>query len=350
MKKYITTFMMLLLVGTGLAHAQSCVNYNLSYAVYASESAANFAGDAAYTPGTGSVSINGNEQSTQVCHRWLAGGDCAQWVTQYDSGTVSITVNGFVVSTTYNQNSTSSTIASALAAAFNANSSSPVTASASGSVVSVSANTPGAGSNYTLSATSANATSTLANLFGGPSFTASPSGSALTGGTNGNATGHILTSVLTDGSASMSVNTQYDWCQGAQQQLPTATHTPYATNTVNGVGGSNAGTSQCVTCYLSYQNNEDSGAVPVGQEVSFDYSGSVQCSIGGLIYAFGGPSGSLRIAISNYLYVNTIGGVCTYGLYCVNGTATCGYPTVEITACRVRQITSLSTNSCTESE
>jgi len=105
--------MMLLLGGTGVAHAQ-CVTYSLGYAVYSTYSLDNTqGGSAGAVPGTGSVTISGFEQSTQVCHRWLAGGDCQQWITQYDSGAVSITVNEFTVSVNYGSTSTASTIAAA---------------------------------------------------------------------------------------------------------------------------------------------------------------------------------------------------------------------------------------------
>ena len=69
----------------------------------------------------GGVTIDGQEQSTQVCHRWAVGGDCMQWITVYDYGTVSITVNGVVSSVSYNSNSTPSTLATALASAINSN-------------------------------------------------------------------------------------------------------------------------------------------------------------------------------------------------------------------------------------
>jgi hypothetical protein len=332
MKKYITTSLMLLLVGTGFAHAQQCASYALSYAVYTSASPSNIQeGAGGPVPGAGSVVISGYEESTEVCTHHLAGGDCQTYTTVYDSGNVSITVNGFNVSTTYGRGTTSSTIATALATAFNANANSPVNASVSGSVVSLIAKASGSGSNYALSATSANGSAQLLSQFGGPSFYAAPSGSALAGGANTSTSGHILASVLVDGSASMTViNTQYPQCQQMQQQLPSATHTPRAYNVVNGVGGWGNGSSGCVNCYISYQNNEDSGAVNVGAEYSFGTEGDVICSIGGLIYALAGPTETLRIAVSNYAYAGTAGSVCTYNLYCRGGYATCGYPSIGV--------------------
>lgn len=283
MRKYITTLMMLLLGGTGIAHAQ-CVTYSLGYAVYESESLDNIqVGAGGPVPGTGAVIISGNEQSAQICTHHLAGGDCEFYRTVYDSGTVSMTVNGVYVSTSYGEGSTASTIASALVTALNSNGTSGVTASVNGTVlVSLIATTKGAGTNYTLSSTSS--TSQLAT-FGGPSFSAEASGSTLAGGAATSDLGDMLTSVLVDGSASMTLDQSAPGCSEPEYgnlvaELPYATHTPSAYNVVNGAGGWTTGTSGCVTCYLSEQSNADSGAVNVGIEYPFTYGGEVDCSIG----------------------------------------------------------------------
>ena len=137
----------------------------------------------AATPGEGSVSISGSEQSVLVCHRWLQGGDCQQWITKYDTGTVSITVNGHPDSVTYGSTSTPASIASALSSAINGDSGAPVTASASGSTVSLISKATGSATNYSLSASSSTNDPTD---FGTASFWPTTSGSALTGGqTNG---------------------------------------------------------------------------------------------------------------------------------------------------------------------
>jgi RHS repeat-associated protein len=135
------------------------------------------------TPGSGSVSISGAEQSTQVCHRWLAGGDCQQWITVYDHGTVSITVNGVLSSVSYGSGSTSSSITTALASAINSNGSinSLVSASASSSTVTIIAKQGGSQTNYSLSAA---ATTGDPTDFPDGSFYTSASGSALSGGFN----------------------------------------------------------------------------------------------------------------------------------------------------------------------
>jgi RHS repeat-associated protein len=145
------------------------------------------------TPGTGSVNITGSEQSVvdgewvEQCALWFEG-YCLEWEwvwqeqTYWDFGGVSITVNGLTKSTTYAQGSTGSSIATALRSAINADSNYPVTAGGTGSTVTLTAKTNGFSTNYSLSATSW--TSDPAH-FSGPSFVPVPSGSTLTGGTDG---------------------------------------------------------------------------------------------------------------------------------------------------------------------
>ncbi len=136
------------------------------------------------SPASGSVTISGFEQSTQVdyCQDW--GGSCPQTI--WDSGTVSITVNGHTDSANYSGGFTSSTptsIASDLASAINGDSAASVTASASAGVVTLTAKTAGTvGNGYSLSVTSA--TNDVPD-FGGPSFYGSASGSTLSGGIAG---------------------------------------------------------------------------------------------------------------------------------------------------------------------
>lgn len=159
----------------------------------------------AATAGTGTVTIGGSEQSTvvQQCTRMLAGGDCISWknVTVYDKGTVSITVNGVVGSTAYGSASTSATIASGLVNVFNGNGNSPVTASLSGTVITFTAKTTGAATNYTLT-TSVTYDSTN---FSCCSFTATPSGSTLTGGADA-----TYNTIYDSGTSTITVNGHSD--------------------------------------------------------------------------------------------------------------------------------------------
>jgi hypothetical protein len=289
-KRNFTLVLMLLLIATGVAHAQNtaCINYSLNYAVYDSEtlSGVGYVGPTA-NPGTGTVTISGNERQKQGTCAQTQGypvPHCIRYNILYDSGTVSIAVNGYTASVSYVSSSTAAGIASALAT--NLNGHSNILATVNGNVITIGAETSGAGTNYPLSVSSF---STNHN-FSGTSFPISSSGSALSGGVDGPAVDHVLTSVITDGSASMTL-TPGGQCQDAfynqlVQQLPTATHTANSYNSINGVGAWGSGQTECVTCYLSYENDQDSGALEDGQEVPQTIEGQVICSIGGQIFTF----------------------------------------------------------------
>lgn len=134
------------------------------------------------TSGTGSVTISavdpsGGDQYYVVdpCADW--GGSCPHNV--YDTGTVSVTVNGYTTSTTYSGSDTYTSVASNLASAINNDSGAYVWASASGVTVSLTARSSGSGTNYSLSASSSSNDPTD---FTPPSFGATTSGANLTGG------------------------------------------------------------------------------------------------------------------------------------------------------------------------
>ncbi len=103
----------------------------------------------------------------------LTGGADAH--TLYDSGTVTITVNGVATSASYGNGSTAASIASALAGGLN--SGTLVNASANGNTITITSRLPGAASNYSLSVSSGSG-----DGFSPASFSASPSGTALAGG------------------------------------------------------------------------------------------------------------------------------------------------------------------------
>ena len=126
----------------------------------------------AQTPGTGWVTISGSLQDPiYPC----GNSTCPT----YDSGQVTITINGFFAATKYGRASqtTAASVAKALAAKLNS-ATSPVTATAAKSKITVTAKTAGIGSNYPLSTSV-----TYNTLFAKPSFIATPSGPNLTGGT-----------------------------------------------------------------------------------------------------------------------------------------------------------------------
>jgi hypothetical protein len=129
----------------------------------------------AQTAGSGSVTISGSEQGpVYPCgHR-----SCPT----YDSGQISITVNAFKATTNYSNSGgqkNSQQLASSLAAKLNATTS-PVTATVSNTKITLISKVAGVSSNYPLSTQV-----THSSLFAKASFTATPSGSTLTGGSGG---------------------------------------------------------------------------------------------------------------------------------------------------------------------
>lgn len=98
----------------------------------------------------------------------------------WDSGHVTLTVNGVGKTVTYGQFDTTTTIATNLAAAFHGDGTAPVDASSSGSVITLTARTAGAAANsYTLSGST---TTNDPNDFSPGSFFANPTTSTLTQG------------------------------------------------------------------------------------------------------------------------------------------------------------------------
>lgn len=133
------------------------------------------------TPGQGSVTISGSNTGTQIQYQCGQYNYC--WRTAYDSGSVSITVNGFQVTENFYQglNSTSSALATNLAGDLNAPGS-PVTATVNGSVITLTSKIQGQQTNYSLSSTVWNSDTTD---FPNCVYTATTSGATLTGGTGG---------------------------------------------------------------------------------------------------------------------------------------------------------------------
>jgi YD repeat-containing protein len=130
------------------------------------------------TSGSGSVTISGTEQTYTDFSNCVEGSGLEQCPTVWDTGAVSITVNGKQKTESFGQGDTSAGIASGLASQFNGDGTSPVTASVSGSVVTLHAKTAGAVTNYSLSTASSSQAG---------SFSGSASGANLTGGTDGGA-------------------------------------------------------------------------------------------------------------------------------------------------------------------
>src|SRR5436305_5289070 len=127
----------------------------------------------AQTSATGSVTISGSLQGP-IC----VNSSCSI----YDSGQVAITVNGFKITAAYSHSGSQKTatqLANSLATSLNA-AASPVTATVSKSKITMTSKITGTAANYPLS-TSVTHSSSFANA----SFSATPSGPTLTGGTGG---------------------------------------------------------------------------------------------------------------------------------------------------------------------
>jgi RHS repeat-associated protein len=154
-----------------------------------------FAISVTHTAGSGSISAT---PSTGT----LTGGT-DNWV--YDTGTLSVMVNGQTLSqpVSYGQSSTPASLATSLATAINSSSSlgSLVTASASGTAINLVAKASGVSSNYSISASSSTASVNPPHAFQTPSFDISASWGDLTGGQNAGSGG---TSVAAAGSATVS--------------------------------------------------------------------------------------------------------------------------------------------------
>jgi RHS repeat-associated protein len=147
------------------------------------------------TAGSASVTVSGSEQFASTCP---PSGGCQ---TIPNSGTVSVTVNGFSASGNYGPTVTTSMIASSIASGFNS-SSSPVSASVSGSTVMMTLKLPGANFSFSTSATYSSTMcasgTTSAPCFSGPSFSASPASGSSTNASGGVSTSPFVTTYTYD--------------------------------------------------------------------------------------------------------------------------------------------------------
>jgi RHS repeat-associated protein len=98
----------------------------------------------------------------------------------YDAGQVKISIGGYSATVNYDQNSTTSLLAIALAGILNGDTLSPVSASLSGSTINLTSKAIGTAANYTLSGSSVSTQFS----FTSPSFNATPSGSTMVNGAN----------------------------------------------------------------------------------------------------------------------------------------------------------------------
>ena len=144
--------------------------------------------------GAGSLTITGSERSvttagTRYCAAFDNHGRCVDFefnppTTTYDSGTVTITVNGHSDNGSYVSGSTPTSVATSLATTINADASAFVNATALNGVLSLTARQTGAATNYSWSVSSSS--SDPADFGTAGSFSSSTTSGALTGGIDGN--------------------------------------------------------------------------------------------------------------------------------------------------------------------
>jgi RHS repeat-associated protein len=130
--------------------------------------------------GPGDPCMNPPNPNFSLTASGLGGGTDGSSTTSYDSGSCTVTVNGHTSNpTSWGQGWTASQIAGDLVGKINADGAFVVTAQQSGTALDLTAKNPGAGTNF---AFSSSCSSNDAAHFNPPSFTASDSGPALTGG------------------------------------------------------------------------------------------------------------------------------------------------------------------------
>lgn len=108
------------------------------------------------------------------CQSWSQGPDL------YDTGTITVNINGYPGTTTFRQGSTPASVAAEFAEYLNIDPSAPVTGVASGATVTITSRQAGSQTNYSLSTST---TWDSAN-FVGASFNVTTSGATMTGGTD----------------------------------------------------------------------------------------------------------------------------------------------------------------------
>ncbi len=231
----------------------------------------------------------------------LTGGQAPQTI--YDSGTVTVTVNGHPDSAPYQQGSTTSTIASGVATAINNDGSAYVTASASGSTLTVTAKQTGSGTNYPFSVS----ITYDSTDFTSPSFSASPSGGNLSGGSDGGGTiydhGTVTVTVNSQQQASYSYG-QSDTASTIAQQLSSAIGTGCSGLLVKAaVSGSaltltactaGSGTNYPFSVSITYDTNDFSSPSFSASPSSGNFSGGSDG--GGTIY----DSGTVTVTVNGH--------------------------------------------------
>jgi RHS repeat-associated protein len=161
------------------------------------------------SPATGSVTITGGSDRS-MCDPDIPPPHC---ITIWDTGSVSITVNGVTKSADYGRDSSVGSIANTLASEFNADPNAPVTATVSNATINFTSVESGTTADYNFSVSA----DTNNPDFAGPSFDGTPSSGALAGGSDNGGSQSLLFPFVTH-YAYDPMNNLTNITQGAQQR------------------------------------------------------------------------------------------------------------------------------------
>jgi RHS repeat-associated protein len=280
---------------------------------------------------TGSMTFNGNEQSTQVLVQSAASGTATVSIAGYeqsyyykpepppgcdpavyipcdqpgydiyDSGAIYVTVNGYAIQGSYNQWATPENIAASFVTVINNDTNAPVWASSSGAVIYLTARSQGAWTNFSLS-TSWN--SWDPDHFGSGSFSATPSGPVLTGGRDA-----AYTQVYDQGTFTISIGghgTPVSWNNGDTPNT-IAAKTRDAVNADTGAVAT-ATVASLATVSFAFKSAGASGNVSISCSTTYDTghfgAPSFSCSPSGTALTLGRDpiydSGTLSLTVNNH--------------------------------------------------
>ena len=202
----------------------------------------------------------------------------------YESGTITVTIDGTGYTASYSGNEAGTTLASALASTIN--SGALVSASASGTTITLTAKATGAGTNYSLSSSY-----TYSSGFSSPAFTAGPSGSTLTGGANAGAAAFSLTTPYQTTYTYDTLNNLVGILQGGRQLCQIQ---------VNGVA---TWESRCFTydslSHLLTSNNPEAGSVTYAYDLNGNAATKKDARGITITYSFDALNRSLGMTYSN---------------------------------------------------
>jgi RHS repeat-associated protein len=236
-------------------------------------------GQASFTVTSDGTTSNGDRVVNVTSCRRVGNNNVCTTVPSYDTGTITVTVNGFTSNPAVNYSNsssvTTSSLASSLASALNA-SGSPVHASSNGSTVTMVANATGPSSNYSWSSQSVTTNSSFP--VNSTSFPLSPSSGSLSGGSQ------PMITIYDSGTVNMTVGSF----------TASACYGPSGACTVYSGCPTGASTASQVACFLASSANPN-GLNRAGSPVSASYSGSTLT----LTYLTPGQGGDVAVSITS---------------------------------------------------